>query len=275
MPAVTPITEVPSYISPEEHRTLTASTPASFTSIPPVLRHTETNVRVTFDPPLNPTIFGPDDAREGTLYVIESALVFMSTTGKGFQITYPSITLHAILRSGEGPASIYCQLDETDYSQTPMTIAANGAGEGEEEVTEMQEMRELHIISSKPENLEPIFESLSYCASLHPDPNMSEDEDDFGMGDEAFVDTAGFETFNGTDGEELSEVGRAALEHLESIIYDPHELLQEEGENGTGDEVEASDIANVNGNATVNGTSHTVEEGQFSDPEERNATERP
>lgn len=71
MPAVTPITEIPSYISPEEHRTLTASTPASFTSIPPVLRHTETNVRVTFDPPINPTIFGPDDAREGTLYVIE------------------------------------------------------------------------------------------------------------------------------------------------------------------------------------------------------------
>lgn len=80
-----------------------------------------------------------------------SALVFMSITGKGFQITYPSITLHAISRSGEGPASIYCQLDETDYSQTPM-IAANGAAEGEEEVTEMQEMRELHIISSKPEN---------------------------------------------------------------------------------------------------------------------------
>lgn len=86
------------------------------------------------------------------LHHIHSALVFMSTTGKGFQITYPSITLHAISRSGEGPASIYCQLDETDYSQTPMSIAANGAGEGEEEVTEMQEMRELHIISSKPEN---------------------------------------------------------------------------------------------------------------------------
>lgn len=83
---------------------------------------------------------------------VHSALVFMSTTGKGFQITYPSITLHAISRSGEGPASIYCQLDETDYSQTPMTTATNGTGEGEEEVTEMQEMRELHIISSKPEN---------------------------------------------------------------------------------------------------------------------------
>lgn len=65
-----------------------------------------------------------------------------------------------------------------------------------------------------------------------------------------------------------------ALEHLESIIYDPHELLQEEGENGTGDEVEAPDIANVNGHAIVNGSSHTVEEGQFSDPEEHNAAER-
>lgn len=32
------------------------------------------------------------------------------------------------------------------------TTAMNGAGEGEEEITEMQEMRELHIISSKPES---------------------------------------------------------------------------------------------------------------------------
>lgn len=70
--------------------------------------------------------------------------------------------------------------------------------------------------------VEPIFESLSYCASLHPDPNMSEDEDDFGMGDDAFVDTAGFETFNGTDGEELSEVGRVRSDFVNNNRFAPY-----------------------------------------------------
>lgn len=35
----------------------------------------------------------------------------MSNPGKGFQITYPAITLHAVSRGSAGP-SIYCQLDE-------------------------------------------------------------------------------------------------------------------------------------------------------------------
>lgn len=41
-----------------------------------------------------------------------SVLAFISTTGRGFQLEYPSITLHAISRTESGPC-IYCQLDET------------------------------------------------------------------------------------------------------------------------------------------------------------------
>lgn len=37
--------------------------------------------------------------------------MFMSTTGQGFKVEYPSITLHAVSRAENGP-SIYCQLDE-------------------------------------------------------------------------------------------------------------------------------------------------------------------
>lgn len=48
--------------------------------------------------------------------------------------------------------------------------------------------------------------ALSLCASLHPDPFSPADDDD----DDAFIDadSAGFEVFNGDEGEELSEVGR-------------------------------------------------------------------
>jgi nucleotide-sensitive chloride channel 1A len=55
--------------------------------------------------------------------------------------------------------------------------------------------------------VDPIFEALSYCASLHPDPQGSDDGDD---DEDAFIDpdTTAFEVFTGGEGEELSEVGR-------------------------------------------------------------------
>lgn len=50
--------------------------------------------------------------------------------------------------------------------------------------------------------VDDIFESFSYCASLHPDPSMMEEGDDeaFNRGD--------FEAFTEEDRGELSEVGK-------------------------------------------------------------------
>jgi nucleotide-sensitive chloride channel 1A len=64
---------------------------------------------------------------------VGSVLAFMSSTGVGFQIEYPAITLHAVSRGESGP-SIYCQLDES-FGQV------NGANEDED-----SEMRELTIV---------------------------------------------------------------------------------------------------------------------------------
>jgi len=60
-------------------------------------------------------------------------LVFFSTSGHGFQVEYPSISLHAVSR-GDSVPSIYCQLDESGEEQ-------NGANEEEEEFSEMRELR--------------------------------------------------------------------------------------------------------------------------------------
>ncbi|KAJ3726088.1 regulator of volume decrease after cellular swelling-domain-containing protein [Lentinula raphanica] len=247
--AATLISAVPAFVSPEEHRNIVGSTPVSFTDIPPVLRHKEEPVSVTFEPTLDG--FSEEDAKEGVLYVLESVLVFMSKTGKGFQIEYPSITLHAVSR-GDTPPSIYCQLDESFAKTMSMLVDSeqpktNGhinetadenteedEDEGEEnEEPEDMDMRVLNIIPSRVESLDPIFEALSLCAALHPDPPGSDDEDE-GL-DDAFIDAPDgtFEQFTGTEEEELSEVGRAALAHLESIIYDPFEKKEgsEESEN--------------------------------------------
>ncbi|KAI0033098.1 regulator of volume decrease after cellular swelling-domain-containing protein [Vararia minispora EC-137] len=246
MSSVALIDSLPRFITQEEHKDITGSTPASFSDIPPVLHYKEETASARFEPDVEG--FTSEDGKRGTLYVIESALVFFSATGRGFQIPYPSITLHAVARAEQGPY-IYCQLDES--------VAENAEPSGDDE-QEVMGMRELSIAAPSTSSVlhpdpppyvlmpiclvEAIFEAISYCASLHPDPNIDEDD----LNDDAFIDGSEFETFAGAEGEELSEVGRAALEHLESIIYDPQKQLAngdegvEEGHSKDGDEALAT-----------------------------------
>ncbi|KAJ7746613.1 regulator of volume decrease after cellular swelling-domain-containing protein [Mycena metata] len=206
MPSATLITSVPHFVSREEHTSIAAETPVSFTDIPPVLRHKEDNVSVTLDPPLDG--FSAQDGTQGTLYIIESVLVFMSTTGGGFQIEYPAITLHAVSRAASGP-SIYCQLDEHA-----------GEAEGAASNDEMSDMRELSIVPQSAASLEPIFEALSRCAALHPDKATASDEEDM----DAFIDpdSGGFEVFTGDEDQELSEVGRVRSDFINDNRYAPY-----------------------------------------------------
>ncbi|ETW82899.1 hypothetical protein HETIRDRAFT_416935 [Heterobasidion irregulare TC 32-1] len=205
MPPITLISSLPPYISPEEHAQITVSTPASFSDIPSVLRHKEENVSAILTPPVED--FSAEDGAQGTLYVIDSALVFLSSTGRGFQVEYPFITIHA-LSLDETRRSVYCQLDDPSVPELNDGIP---------------NLRELFIKTQNPSSLEAIYESLSYCVSLHP--SVLDEEDDR---DDAFIDSNSFETFTGDEDEELSEVGRAALAHLESIIDYPNEHTNEE-----------------------------------------------
>ena len=93
-----------------------------------------------------------------SILILNSVLLFMSNTGRGFQIEYPSITLHAISRR-DGQPSIYCQLDEeTDAAIQQLSHTDLNATENEEDKQEEEQggevdtpMRELSII---PQNLE-------------------------------------------------------------------------------------------------------------------------
>ena len=67
--------------------------------------------------------------------------------------------------------------------------------------------------------MEPIFEALSVCASLHPDPQVSDDED---ADEDAFIDSGEFEVFTGAEGEELSEVGRVRSDFVNDNRYQPY-----------------------------------------------------
>ena len=155
---------------------------------------------------------------------VSSVLVFISATGRGFQVEYPSITLHAISRTESGPF-IYCQLDET-------TGGDQGDNGGDD-----SPMRELKIVPERTEArkfslslcrivpkvcrfafaVEPIFESMSGCAALHPDP-----EEDADGNDDAFVDPPNFEVFDGDADQELSQAGRVRSDFVNNSRYAPY-----------------------------------------------------
>ncbi|KDQ14362.1 hypothetical protein BOTBODRAFT_32820 [Botryobasidium botryosum FD-172 SS1] len=230
MAPVTVISSLPKFVAPSVHGELISSTPASFSDIPPVLRHQEENVSIRLLPAIEE--ISEEDCKVGTLYVIDSVLAFISSTGRGFQVEYPNITLHAIKRT-EGEPSVYCQIESNP-----------GADEGDEEDFEFTE---LTIIPQDASKLESIFDALSLCNALHPDPNASVDDGEDMVAD---FSESNFEVFTGDGDQELSEVGRAALAHLESIITyppgsehadateDAEEDEDEEGKNETREENE-------------------------------------
>ncbi|KZW02767.1 hypothetical protein EXIGLDRAFT_664760 [Exidia glandulosa HHB12029] len=230
MPGIELIDGPPNFTTPEQHAQLTSATPDSFNDIPPVARHIEQNVTCTLEPPLDGA--ASTNAR-GTLYVTERVLAFVPAQegARGFSTDYPTLILHAISRGEEGPM-LYCQLDES------IGLREN---EDDDPEAEFDTLRELKIVPSSPDALEPIFEAISICASLNADPYDGDDDD-------AFIDApegggSAFPQFNGDD-EELSEVGRAALAHLESIIdWDhpasgPRPAHLQQQQNGTKEEGE-------------------------------------
>jgi len=81
-----------------------------------------------------------------TKYLSCRVLVFFTASGHGFQLEYPSITLHAISRD---PPSIYCQL----LSEEQPAVQNQNEGEDEDEngnENQDQAMRELNIIPADP-----------------------------------------------------------------------------------------------------------------------------
>jgi nucleotide-sensitive chloride channel 1A len=166
--AIKLVDTVPVCLSPEERSVLVRSTPASFNDIPPTLRHKEDNVSVKIVPALPG--FSDQDSLSGSLYVLEtyvcpnpyypftvpvirsgckviylsSVLVFMSATGRGFQIEYPSIILHAVSRANDQGPAVYCQLDE------------NAGGADQLDGEDATEIRELCILPQNDSACTPL-----------------------------------------------------------------------------------------------------------------------
>lgn len=99
-----------------------------------------------------------------------STLAYISSsTGRGFQVEYPSIILHAVSRDAHSP-HIYCQLaDQNVDSGLPAANGTNGAVNGaagaehQDDVDEedISDMRELQIVPTSSTSRTHSLTSLS------------------------------------------------------------------------------------------------------------------
>ncbi|KAJ3104099.1 hypothetical protein HDU97_009548 [Phlyctochytrium planicorne] len=165
---------------------------------------------------------------KGTLYVDEQTLIFHNpTTSTTVSIEYPTIVIHAISRGSSGPTNpeppcIYCQLgsatimDERSPEARKVVEVGNGNGARADAATnaddedEEEETAELRIIPDDERALDAIYQALSECAALHPDPDFNEDDEDEEGGGDWIYSAEG--------ASELSEVGQAALQHMERVF---------------------------------------------------------
>ncbi|TPX63683.1 hypothetical protein SpCBS45565_g06455 [Spizellomyces sp. 'palustris'] len=175
----------------------------------PRVRHLQKSVSLLFDPSLSSNPI----PGKGDLYVAESQLVWYSPEKRlSIAIDYPSIGIHAISRQGdaltEGKPHVYGQLDSMVIVREERTDAMDHDGEsdGEEQACEFRLV---------PDDLtaHAMFQAISDCAALHPDPDAEEDDNEEGDW-----------YYTPDDPQELNGLQEAALQHLDSVFEGPNPL---------------------------------------------------
>ncbi|KAJ3192094.1 hypothetical protein HK101_007070 [Irineochytrium annulatum] len=185
-----------------------------------ILRHAQPNCQLLFS---SPDLAWRTGDGKGEIRVTEEKLLFVqddnSTT---VAIDYPTVVIHAISRGENDPVArrpcIYCQLgsaavvDERapEVRGTEPTAKATEDVDAEEESDETCEMR---IVPDDAESfiVDAIFQALSECAALHPDPDYVDVDEEDGDGGSGWM-------YSAEDADELSATGQAALRHLESAF---------------------------------------------------------
>jgi nucleotide-sensitive chloride channel 1A len=127
------------------------------------------------------------------LLALRNVILFSVSASKGVSIDYPSIALHAI-GSQDGQAAVYLQLDLHDKELTNddddiQTLTLHLTPQ-DEPLAEDSAPTNGHSESAETTNgasvtnnsaAKALFEALSACADLNPDPMDEDDEDGEGV----------------------------------------------------------------------------------------------
>lgn len=195
-----------------------AQTPTSFYSTKPVLHYHALDTRALAAQaqlsklPIFRQLDGPADgeAEQSTnsLEVVEAFIssenltLFNNSTSNGLSIPYPAISLHAIqtLTDPADPTQqvqgLYMQLDLAD----PFSADEDDA---EPDTVELTLIPPPMSTEGGRSAIQDLFEAVSNCSNLHPDPSF-EDDEEMGDGDVdsriVFEGNVGYEDISGLPG---------------------------------------------------------------------------
>jgi len=131
----------------------------------------------------------------GTLYITESVVSWCGGDGRGFTVDYPSISLHAISRDlAAFPHENLLLMVDGD-----VTGNTEGDGDGSDD----SPTSDIRFVPQDKGALNLMYQSMCDCASLHPDPNDSPEDDD--------------DEFEG-GGDYMTPEGQVQLDRLEDMM---------------------------------------------------------
>ncbi|XMA16087.1 hypothetical protein WAI453_008878 [Rhynchosporium graminicola] len=175
-----------------EHQT---QTPSTFYNAKPVLHYQKNRIRVvaSMDQIENLALLGRAEGENGNLrdtvqtldvwISSENLTLYNPSLSTGLSIPYPSISLHAISRLSD-PSNPETQIQGL-YMQLDLSDPNALSNEEDEEMNNVVELTLLTSPSSSDETpeqaIQKMFDAVSNCSNLHPDP-MDEDDEDLAGG---------------------------------------------------------------------------------------------
>ncbi|XP_018395138.1 PREDICTED: methylosome subunit pICln isoform X1 [Cyphomyrmex costatus] len=124
----------------------------------------------------NTTVYINDrEVGKGTFYVTESVLSWVDNdTQQGFSLEYPHISLHAVSRDEQvhPRQCLYIMIDaKVDLPDMPLPLSENGSENDNDSVD--PPITEMQFAPDNTNNLDLMFQAMSACQALHPDPQDS------------------------------------------------------------------------------------------------------
>ncbi|XP_044590280.1 methylosome subunit pICln isoform X1 [Cotesia glomerata] len=194
----------------------------------------------------NTTLYLDDrEVGKGTLYITESVLSWVnSTTQQGFSLEYPHISIHAISRNevNHPRHHLYVVVDAKVDLPGFEEVQQNEENSDEDDNSEHVNTH-MRFAPDNTQSLDAMYQAMSQCQILHPDPNdsHSDDEED---DEDKFEDAEPHHGAKEDDGEEEEEyrdayeIGAGDAPH----ILPPESVANNQNGNGNGNNFEDMDV---------------------------------
>jgi chloride channel, nucleotide-sensitive, 1A len=172
--------------------------------------------------------------------IYRNLTLFNPTLSSGVSIPYPAISLHAIQRLAD-PADPTKEVQGL-YMQLELSDPYGVTDEDEPEIVELT----LIPTTSGEAGIKELFEAVSNCSNLHPDPTYEDEDMEDGDGDSriVFEGSVGYEGISGLPGVQRGAAdgglpppfpgsgGWITAENVSEYFDDEGNWIADDGENG-------------------------------------------